>query len=123
MVLNPAIARSGRSNEKFANEFLVMSRCKTPKQAVRALAVAVLMCATAACTSQLSDLSEPADVARSTAQPSYPAVHDMPTPRDTSPMSAEERRRIADELAAARERQEAETTGTVPPRTPQSPGR
>jgi hypothetical protein len=96
-----------------------MSRCKLPKQAVRALAVAVLMSATAACTSQLSDLSEPADTARSTA----PAVHDMPAPRDTRPMSAEERQRIADELAAARERQEAETTGTVPPRAPQAPGR
>jgi hypothetical protein len=119
VVLNPAVARSGRSNQKFANEFLVMLRCKLPKQAVRALAVAVLLSTTAACTSQLSDLSEPADTARSSA----PAVHDMPTPRDTPPMSAEERRRIADELAAARERQEAETTGTVPPRTPQSPGR
>jgi hypothetical protein len=100
-----------------------MLRCKFPKQAVRTLTVAVLMSATAACTSQLSDLSEPANAARTTAQPSYPAVHDMPVARDTRPMSAEERQRIADELAAARERQEAETTGTVPPRTPPSPGR
>jgi hypothetical protein len=100
-----------------------MSQCRCPKQAFRVLAVAALMSATAACTSQLSDLPDPADAARSTAQPSYPAVHDMPGPRDTRPMSAEERQRIADELAAARERQEAETTGTVPPRTPQSPGR
>jgi hypothetical protein len=40
----------------------------------------------------------------------------MPAPRDTRPMTAEERQRVIDELAAARER--LETTGTVPARTP-----
>jgi len=33
----------------------------------------------------------------------------MPTPRDTKPLSAEERQRVSDELSAIRERQEAET--------------
>jgi hypothetical protein len=70
-----------------------------------------------ACTSQL-DLAEPADTAtRAMAQPAQPlAVHDMPAPRDTRPMTAEERQRVLDDLAAARER--LETTGTVPARTP-----
>ena len=65
-------------------------------------AAAALAAALTACTSQL-DLAAP-------------AVHDMPAPRDTRPMSAEERQRITDELNAARERQEAETTGTIPAR-------
>jgi hypothetical protein len=70
-----------------------------------------------ACTSQL-DLAEPADTApRAMAQPAQPlAVHDMPAPRDTRPMTAEERQRVMDDLAAARER--LETTGTIPARTP-----
>ena len=77
-------------------------------------AAAALAAALTACTSQL-DLAEPADTApRAAAQ--APAVHDMPAPRDTRPMSAEERQRITDELNAARERQEAETTGTIPAR-------
>jgi hypothetical protein len=101
---------------------VVMLRCKFVKSAARAVIAAALMSA-AACTSQLSDLGEPDTAPRNTAQPSYPAVHDMPVARDTRPMSAEERQRIADELAAARERQEAETTGTVPPRNPQGPAR
>jgi hypothetical protein len=81
-------------------------------------AVAALAGMLAACTSQL-DLAEPADTpSRTAAQP--PAVHDMPPARDTRPMTAEERQRITDELAAARERQEAETTGTVPARPPRA---
>jgi hypothetical protein len=82
------------------------------------MAAAALAGLLAACTSQL-DHGEPADTApRATAQPAAPAVHDMPPPRDTRPMTAEERQRMMDELAAARER--LETTGTVPARPPQS---
>jgi hypothetical protein len=77
------------------------------------LAVAVLAGLLTACTSQL-DLAEPTDTAPRT-QPL--AVHDMPAPRDTRPMTAEERQRVLDELAAARERHQ-ETTGTIPARTP-----
>lgn len=62
------------------------------------------------CTSQIADIGEPADVPpRPAAAPAYPAVHDMPVPRDTRPLTAEERQRLADELSAARERQEAQT--------------
>jgi hypothetical protein len=80
-----------------------------------------LMSTVAACTAQIADLAEPAETPpRPAVQSEYPAVHDMPAPRDTRPLTAEERQRITDELAAARERQ-AETTGAVPPRNP--PGR
>jgi hypothetical protein len=81
------------------------------------LAAAALAGLLTACTSQL-DLAEPTETApRATTQPAQPlAVHDMPAPRDTRPMTAEERQRVIDELAAARER--LETTGTVPARTP-----
>ena len=62
------------------------------------------------CTSQIADIGEPADLPpRPAAAPAYPAVHDMPAPRDTRPLTAEERQRLADELSAARERQEAQT--------------
>jgi hypothetical protein len=36
----------------------------------------------------------------------YPAVHDMPPPRATEPMSAEDQLRLEKELTAARNRQE-----------------
>jgi len=101
-----------------------MSQRKPSEAAMVARASAVLAAATlagllTACTSQL-DLAEPADTAprTTTAQPAAPAVHDMPPPRDTRPMTAEERQRVMDELAAARER--LETTGTVPARPQQS---
>ena len=42
----------------------------------------------------------------------FPAVNDMPATRDTKPLSPEERQRISDELAAIRDRQEAETAAT-----------
>jgi hypothetical protein len=89
----------------------------TPRSVARyssPMAAAALAFSLMACTSQL----DMADSEPQRATPSYPAVHDMPVPRDTKPMSAEERQRIAEELAAARERMESETTGTVPGRTP-----
>jgi hypothetical protein len=36
----------------------------------------------------------------------FPAVHDMPPPRTTEPMSAEDQLRMEKELSAARDRQE-----------------
>ena len=65
------------------------------------------------CTSQLADLAEPADTpSRPAAAAAFPAVNDMPATRDTKPLSPEERQRISDELAAIRDRQEAETAAT-----------
>jgi hypothetical protein len=109
-----------------SSRVFLMLRCKSRHHAARLPAVLAIagLTSLAACTSQLADLSDSADTPpRTAAQPAYPAVHDMPSPRDTKPMSAEESRRIAEELAAARERQEAETTGAVPARNPQAPKR
>jgi hypothetical protein len=47
----------------------------------------------------------------------YPAVHDMPPPRSTQPMTEEEQVRLEKELQAARERQER-LTGTGKPDAP-----
>jgi hypothetical protein len=77
------------------------------------------MTALIGCTGQLADLAEPAGTPpRPAAQSAYPAVHDMPPARDTRPLTAEERRRISEELTSLRDRQEAETTGSVPERKP-----
>jgi hypothetical protein len=77
----------------------------------------LLLVGMAGCTSQMTDLAEPADApARPAVDPAYPAVHDMPAARDTKPMTAAERQRLADELSAARERQEAETAEPAQPK-------
>ena len=46
---------------------------------------------------------------RAAVQPEFPAVHDMPPARDTKPLTAEERKKLEAELAAARDKQETET--------------
>jgi hypothetical protein len=49
----------------------------------------------------------PADAPARPATPyAYPAVHDMPPPRATEPMSAEDQLRLEKELTALRNRQE-----------------
>jgi hypothetical protein len=67
----------------------------------------------AGCTSFVSDLpvvGEPAHIPKAPeAPPAFPAVHDMPPARDTKPLTAEERKKLEAELAAARDKQEAET--------------
>jgi hypothetical protein len=71
------------------------------------------------CAAQLADLAEPGETPpRQAVAPAYPAVHEMPSARTTRPLTAEESRRIADELTALRARQEVETTGSIPARTP-----
>jgi hypothetical protein len=82
-----------------------------------AAVLGLIVLASVGCTAQLADLAEPADTpSRPAVVPPYPAVHDMPTARDTRPLTAEESQRIADELSALRERQEVETTGSIPAR-------
>jgi len=88
-----------------------------PIRLAAALALAAL--AGTGCTSQLADLAEPAETPpRSAVAPAYPAVHDMPSARDTKPLTAEERQRIADELSAIRDRQEADTAEAAPATKP-----
>ena len=41
----------------------------------------------------------------------YPAVHDMPPPRPENVLSDEERKKLEDDLIAARKRNEASNTG------------
>lgn len=45
----------------------------------------------------------------------FPAVHDMPPPRATEPMSAEDQLRLEKELSAARDRQEGRKSETGNP--------
>lgn len=45
----------------------------------------------------------------------YPAVHDMPPPRDSRPMTDEEVLKTEKDLQAARERQEGRKNGAKPP--------
>jgi hypothetical protein len=52
---------------------------------------------------------------RPAVQPAYPAVHDMPPPRNDTVLNEAERKRLEDDLIAARERTERNIqTGTVP---------
>jgi hypothetical protein len=43
----------------------------------------------------------------------YPAVHDMPPPRPENVLSDEERKKLEDDLIAARKRNEASNTGSA----------
>jgi hypothetical protein len=102
--------------KRFADEFQVVmmgfgrSRRGSSRRRRLAAALALIAVASTGCTSQLAELAEPAETPpRPAAAPAYPAVHDMPAPRDTSPLTEAERQRIADELSALRERQQAET--------------
>ena len=74
------------------------------------LAAAGALSVLAGCTGQIADTT--GTTAR--AAPAYPAVNDGPAARDTRLLSPEERQRILDELAAARERQEAATAEAAP---------
>src|SRR5262245_47759312 len=92
---------------------------------LRALAAAYALAVLGGCTGQVADTT--GTTAR--AAPAYPAVHDGPAARDTRLLSPEERQRILDDLAAARERQEAATAEPTPvaerparsPRVPETP--
>jgi hypothetical protein len=79
----------------------------------RLLLAALSLAALAGCSSgQVIDdlpaaVALPADTPARPATPyQYPAVHDMPPPRSTEPMSAEDQLRLEKELTAARNRQE-----------------
>lgn len=79
----------------------------------RLLLAVLSLAALAGCSSSqvIDDLPAvvglPADAPARPATPYlYPAVHDMPPPRTTEPMSAEDQLKMEKELAAARDRQE-----------------
>jgi|SRR5450631_136244 hypothetical protein len=62
--------------------------------------------------------------ARPVAPYQYPAVHDMPPARATTPMTDEEQLRLENELSAVRDRQEAQEgkAGQKDKKTQDSPG-
>jgi hypothetical protein len=75
----------------------------------------LLALALGACTSTLADLPAavgglPAGTPERPATPvGYPAVHDMPPPRTSAVLTADEQKKAAAELAAAREQQAKRT--------------
>jgi hypothetical protein len=72
----------------------------------------------AACSTALSEMPKelgglPAGTpARPDAAPAYPAVHDMPPPRNTAVLTEEERKKVEAELAAIRAEQERRAKAT-----------
>jgi hypothetical protein len=74
------------------------------------------------------EVALPADTPERSAQPpAYPAVHDMPPPRASTTLSADEQIKLEDELVAMRSRQEIATAPTQsaakrrPPPMPPAP--
>ena len=74
-----------------------------------ATATALAGCSSGAVIDKLpGDMGLPAGTPeRPTTPYVYPAVHDMPPPRPTQPMSEEQQKKLENELAAVRDRQEA----------------
>jgi hypothetical protein len=101
---------------------MVSIRCwwRPPPRAARAAAVvalaAVVATSLSACTSALSDL--PASVGglpagapeRPVTPVAYPAVHDMPPPRDDTVLTTAEQKKAQQDLLAARDRQNQRST-------------
>jgi len=58
---------------------------------------------------QMPGIGLPAGAPERTAEPvAYPAVHDMPPPRNSNPMSVVEQEQMEHDLAAARDEQQTE---------------
>jgi hypothetical protein len=88
-------------------------------------ALALLALALGGCATSVADLplvGVPSDApARPQEPPAYPAVHDLPAPREQNAMDLSEQAKIQKELVAARDRQSvvagapATAAGTTPP--------
>ena len=78
--------------------------------AVLGLAAPVAGCAPGMISDHMpGEMALPADApARPSTAYVYPAVHDMPAPRATTPMTDEEQVKVERDLRAARDRQEAQ---------------
>jgi hypothetical protein len=87
--------------------------------AVLALAAVLTGCSPGPMIDRLpGDMGLPAGTPARPATPyHYPAVHDMPPPRATSPLNEEQQFNLRGDLKATRDRQE-KRTGTVPKATP-----
>jgi hypothetical protein len=87
------------------------------------LSVALTLVALAGtgCSAQVAELADPAEIPPQPAVAAgYPTVNVPPAFRDTTPLTAEQRQRITEELTALRDRQEQEITGSIPARAPAS---
>jgi hypothetical protein len=84
------------------------------------LAVALCGCSSGAFVDKLpSEMGEPADAPARPATPYvYPAVHDMPPPREAAPMTEEQQVKLEKDLEAARDRQETREKAAVAPAKP-----
>jgi hypothetical protein len=84
------------------------------------LAVALCGCSSGALIDKLpGDMAEPADARARPATPYvYPAVHDMPPPREAAPMTEEQQVKLEKDLEAARDRQETREKAAVAPEKP-----
>jgi hypothetical protein len=83
--------------------------CALGRLLLAALSLAILAgCSSGQVINDLpASVALPADApARPATSYAYPAVHDMPPPRATEPMSAEDQLRLEKELTALRNRQE-----------------
>ena len=82
----------------------------------------LMAAALAACTSHIADMPvagvPEAAPERPETAPAYPAVHDMPPPRDGNRLSADELRDAEAELVAARNRQTTEEQRKSPTKRP-----
>jgi hypothetical protein len=87
---------------------IVAAAAKAGRKPLPALLLAVAL---GACSSTLSSLppqigGQPAGTPQQPAAATYPAVHDMPPPRNDVTMTQEEQKKAEAELMALRERQE-----------------
>jgi hypothetical protein len=83
---------------------------------VVALAAALAGCTPGPMIDRLpGEMGLPADApARPVTPYQYPAVHDMPPPRPTAPMTEEQQRKAEKDLATARDRQEGRPAVSTP---------
>lgn len=97
-----------------------------PRSAVRAGLATLLSSQLLACSSLIGDLPAPiglptATPERPAAPPAFPAVHDVPPPREEKPLSEEDRKKLEADLAAARDRQARPDTADRAARQPARP--
>jgi hypothetical protein len=87
---------------------------------VLGLAVALCGCSSGALIDKLpGDMGEPADApARPDTPYVYPAVHDMPPPRETPAMTEEQQVKLEKDLEATRDRQETQEKAAEAPEKP-----
>lgn len=98
----------------------------SPRSLARAGLATLLSSQLLACSTFVADLPAPiglptATPERPAAPPAFPAVHDVPPPREEKPLSEEDRKKLEADLAAARDRQARPDTADRAARQPARP--